>query len=210
MFKRWISFSVFLVIVLGLAAMAQEFSADVFSNFKGQTISSKMYFEKDKWRMESEVRGIKSISIVRKDKNLMWQLMPAQKMYTEMAIPEQQATGVTKTVAGEIKRKKVGTELINGMMCDKFEVSQKSQSTGQTEVLYQWINREGIPVKTAARDGSWSTELKNFKMGKQPNSLFEIPAGYTKQKMPSGMGKMMVPGGKLPAKYQKMMQKMGY
>ncbi len=210
MFKKWAAVSLVLAIALGLAAVAQEFSADVISNFKGQTFNSKMYFEKDKWRTESENKGMKAISIVRKDKNLLWNLMPDQKMYMEMAIPEQQLRGMSKAVADEISRKKVGTEQINGMPCDKFEISHKNKATGQTEVLYQWLNRDGIPVKTAARDGSWSTELKNIKMGRQPDSLFEVPAGYTKQKMPAGMGKMMGPGGKMPAKYQKMMQKMGY
>lgn len=210
MFKKWFSVSLLLTVVIASASFAQEFSADVMSTFKGQIVSSKMYFEKDKWRMESEMRGMKSISIVRKDKNLMWNLTPDQKMYTEMTIPEQQMMGVSKTMAGELSRKKVGTENINSIMCDKYEVSHKNKATGQTEVLYQWLSHDGIPMKSAARDGSWTTELRDIKMGRQPDSLFEVPAGYTKQKMPAGMGKMMGPGGKVPAKYQKMMQKMGY
>ena len=209
MYKKWFSVAVILTVVTGLASFAQEFSGDVVSIFKGQSTTSKMYFEKDKWRMESEFKGAKSVSIIRKDKKLMWNLMPDQKMYMEMAIPEQQMTGVSKTVAGEISRKKIGNERVNGMPCDKFEISHKNKVSGKTEVLYQWLSRDGIPVKTAAQDGSWSSELKNIKMGRSPKTLFEIPAGYTKQKMPAGMGKMMGPGGKLPAKYQKMMQKMG-
>jgi len=202
--------SVALSLVLVIAVAAQEFSADVLSTFKGQSVSSKMYFEKDKWRMESEMRGMKSVSIVRKDKNLMWNLMPDQKMYSEMAIPEQQMQGASKAVADELSRKKLGAESVNGIMCDKYEVSHKNKATGQTEVLYQWLSRDGIPVKSAAKDGSWTTEFKDIKMGRQPDSLFEVPAGYTKQKMPTGMHKMMGPRGKVPAKYQKMMQKMGY
>ena len=36
--------------------------------------------------------------------------------------------------------------------------------------------------------GKMKRELKNIKEGRQPDSLFEIPAGYTKQTIPSYPG----------------------
>jgi hypothetical protein len=45
--------------------------------------------------------------------------------------------------------------------------------------MYQWISKGiAMPVKMAAVDNSWIVEYKNIKTGKQPDSLFEIPAGY--------------------------------
>jgi hypothetical protein len=58
---------------------------------------------------------------------------------------------------------------------------------------YQWMATDiNFPVKTAAVDGSWSMEYKDIKLGSQPDSLFELPAGYQKMSIPSmppGVGK---------------------
>jgi hypothetical protein len=48
-------------------------------------------------------------------------------------------------------------------------------------VVLTWIAKGlNIPIKTAAEDGSWSMEYKNIQAGKQPDSLFEVPEGFTK------------------------------
>jgi hypothetical protein len=68
-------------------------------------------------------------------------------------------------------------------MCDKYQITQ--DVGGRKTVIYQWISKDYLfPIKSAAADGSWSTEFKNFKPGKQPASLFELPAGYKKFKVP--------------------------
>jgi hypothetical protein len=55
--------------------------------------------------------------------------------------------------------------------------------------VYQWfLDENEFPVKTAAIDNSWSHEYKNIKQGKQPEELFEVPAGYKKFSMPAGAG----------------------
>ena len=41
-----------------------------------------------------------------------------------------------------------------------------------------------LHAKTAAVDGSFTQEYKNIKIGGQPDSLFEVPAGYKKMTMP--------------------------
>ena len=45
-----------------------------------------------------------------------------------------------------------------------------------------------MPVKTAALDNSWEMEFKNIRTGSQPESLFEVPAGY--KKLSTGMPSM--------------------
>ena len=92
----------------------------------------------------------------------------------------------TEKIKGEIERKLLGQETIDGRMTDKYEVVY--EVNGKTETMFQWM-AEGlsIPVKTAAADNSRTTEYKNIKTGKQPDSLFEIPADYQKfsYQMPS-------------------------
>jgi hypothetical protein len=67
-----------------------------------------------------------------------------------------------------------------------------------------WLSGDNIPMRTAAVDGSYMTEINNLHKGSQPASLFEVPAGYTVQHMPN----MMNMKGKNPADYMKLMKSM--
>jgi hypothetical protein len=187
--KRVFWFSLFLVsilVVVGCAPMGatREYSADSVVKMGGRIMKGKIYFAGNKWRTEYKQYGKKGISIVRTDKNVMWNLSPDQKMYLEMKIGGQELQGMTEKMPGEIERKKVGGESVNGIPCDKYKITYKLTETSPTIVCYQWLSRDKIPVKTAGADGSWSTELKNIKRGKQSSSLFEVPSGYKKFEMP--------------------------
>jgi hypothetical protein len=189
--------------ILSGSVLAMEFSADMVSNSQGRSVASKMFFSGDKVRNEMMVSGQQSISIVRMDKKIMWNLMPQQKMYMELKIPQENELGVGKKVKGEVKREKLGREKVNGIDCEKYLITYRSESTGENTKIYQWVSRDQFPIKTAAVDGSWSNEIKNLKKGTQPVNLFEIPAGYKKYAMP-----MMLQKGKMPADYLKMMKQL--
>lgn len=167
--------------VPGFAA-AIELSADQVMSSKGQAMNAKIYIKGDKWRMESVVQGMKSVTIIRGDKKVSWMLMPDQKMYMENKIDARQTASLSRTAPGEVKREKIGREKVNGVDCDKFKVVYKNANV--TDSMYSWVASDSFPIKTEAVDGSWSSELKNIKKGAQPNSLFEIPAGYNKMSMP--------------------------
>jgi hypothetical protein len=175
---------VFCVVGCGKPAVTKEFSADNITKAGGMTHSSKFYFGKDKWRMDSEALGVKSITIARLDKNVVWILMPQTKMYMEQELKDEELVGKVNKLPGEVERKKVGTEKIDGVLCDKYKIVYKPEGAAGKAVVYQWISKDNIPVKAAAPDGSWSSVYKNIKIGKQPASLFELPAGYNKFKMP--------------------------
>ncbi len=173
-----------LLVIIGCAAPGgKSFSADVVSKAVGMTQSGKIYFGGNKWRMESSARGMKSIAIYRADKKLMWLLMPQQKMYMEQKLTEEQMMGYAEKLPGEIERVRVGQERISGIMCDKYKITYKLAGTNEI-VAYQWLSRDGIPIKSAAGDGSWYVVYKNVKIGGQPASLFELPQGYKKWEMP--------------------------
>ncbi|MFA5099425.1 MAG: hypothetical protein WC547_00885 [Candidatus Omnitrophota bacterium] len=113
--------------------------------------------------------------------------MPKDKMYMEQAFDPAQAPATSEKVQGEVERKRIGQETIDGKKADKYQVVYTSNR--KKESMFQWIV-PGItmPVKMAAADNSWSVEYKNIKTGKQPDSLFEVPAGY--QKFSMGMPSM--------------------
>jgi len=73
----------------------------------------------------------------------------------------------------------MGNETINGRQTEKW-VMQQTRPDGNSEKTFQWYDPElGITIKEIMT-GGYIRELKNIKLGKQPVSLFEIPAGYKK------------------------------
>ena len=163
-------------------AQAADFSADMINKTKAGVIKGKIFMSKDKTRMETQ----ESISITRMDKKIVWILMPKDKMYMEQAFDPAKAAATSEKVNGEIERKLIGQEVIDGRKTDKYQVTYTQNR--KKETMLQWI-ASGItmPVKMAAVDNSWTMEYKNIKTGKQPDSLFEVPAGYEKfsTRMPS-------------------------
>ena len=187
--KTIVSF-LFLALLICSASFAINFSADqtVYGKNMPQ-MSSKLYFGDNKFRVESSVSGMTSIMITRTDKKVSWMIMPGQKMYSENKIDPKQLVATGNKMPNE-KREKLGRENVNGINCDKYKVTYKDSNVSSS--VYIWQSSDGIPVKTQAIDGSWTSEMKNISKGAINASLFEIPAGYSK--MPSMGDGMGMPG----------------
>lgn len=173
------------------AKMPQEMSTTIVSTFGGRANKAKLYMKADKMRMESEMAA-GSYTIVRRDLKKVWMVMTATKSYMEMAEGKKEDAPVPEEkVKGEVSRKVVGSETVDGHPCTKYEVTAKVDD--KTMTSYQWWATDiNFPVKSAAVDGSWNVEYKDIKFGSQPDSLFELPTGYQKMSMPTmppGMGK---------------------
>jgi hypothetical protein len=170
-----------LTFALALPACSLEFTADMImkqGNSK-QTGTTAMKGEK----MRTQMTGQPSYTIVRPDKKVSWMIMPAQRSYMEMPYDPNQAVQTGNASQAEVSRKLIGSETVNGYPAKKYEVTVKKG--GKTERIHQWIATGfEIPVKTAAVDGSWSTEYLNIKKN-AADSLFDIPAGYRKMSIPA-------------------------
>lgn len=159
---------------------AQEFSADFSSSTMGQQISGKIYNAPQKARMEAN--GVTTIARI--DKNIAWVLMPDQKKYMEVPMAPNNVVAGSDKMPGEIERKLIGRETLDGKAVDKYRIVYTS--AGKTESIFTWILPDsGIPAKTAAEDGSWQVEYRNINVASQPDSLFEVPSGYEKFALPS-------------------------
>jgi hypothetical protein len=196
MFKKVFGTILLVVFMFPIAALALDYSADIMNveviGKEKETTKAKGYFSKDKWRSEAETdEGEKAITIFRLDKEVLWILMPEQKMYMEQKIPMEKfieaASQAMKELEEEKKikvyRKIVGKEKISGILCNKHKITVKdfSEKKTRTYTMYQWISvkHKELIMKTAFEGGSY-TQLKNVKFKKQPASLFEIPKGYKK------------------------------
>ncbi len=182
------------IITLSIA-QPREFSALIVTKSARASHSMKMFYKDKKYRMEPQ--GLPRYNILREDKQIMWMVMIDEKKYMEMPMKPfkpHEKPQIERELMGEISRKEVGVEIIDGHPTKKYEITYKSGD--RTDKAYQWLATDlNFPIKTAAIDGSWSTEFKDIKIGPQPDSLFEPPAGYEKMTMPSypGMGEGMTP-----------------
>jgi hypothetical protein len=189
--------SLFLALLLAASfALAQaEFSAEIVDLQKsGTTTTAKVYFARDKIRIESQggphgggaviVNFATQTSIV---------LMAQQHMYMEVqAQTQNQRMGYANAFfrAGDVENAcgdwqkmatnkgaschKVGSETVSGRDTVKYETTSSSG-----EVSHFWLDPKlRFPVKWQGKNNDG--ELHHIQEGTQPASLFEVPAGFTK------------------------------
>jgi hypothetical protein len=123
--------------------------------------------------------------------------MPSDKLYMEQPFDARMATNTKEKMDGELERRAEGNEMISGRNATKYRVT--FEANGRRESVFQWIDESiHMPVKTAAIDGSWSSEFKNINTGPQDPALFELPDGYNKMSlnMPDMSGAMEAIGEK--------------
>jgi Domain of unknown function (DUF4412) len=185
-----------LIVSFSNTALAIEFSADTITTMKGgQKMEGKMYFKPDKFRIDMKTNE-DMIMITRIDKKVVWNMMIKQKSYMEMPFDLKNKPKVEEKYPGEIERKEVGRETIDGHPTIKYLITYKIDD--KKNQVYQWLATDiKFPIKTAGVDGSWTQEFRNVKVVAQPDSLFEVPPGYTKMQMPQ------MPGGGMNLKRQK-------
>lgn len=82
-----------------------------------------------------------------------------------------------------MEQRLLGSEQHEGRAVEKWEISMTRP--GQQPIRsVQWLDPElGIPVRQQGPDGS-VRELRNIRVGPQPNDLFTVPAGFQKTQPP--------------------------
>ena len=160
-------------------SVTNDFSAEIVTKNNAGTFEGKIYSAKDKTRMDMPQSSV----ITRLDKNVVWILMPSEKMYIEQPIKPENTAMKPGKLPGETRRELVATEKVNGQNTEKFKITYSAG--GKTETIFQWIAKDsGIPIKTSALDGKWSYEYKDIKTGSQNTALFELPKDYAKFTIP--------------------------
>lgn len=166
--------SVFLFVALFLSsAFALEITADTVTKDGKKTSMGRIFVKDNKVRVENKNTPI--YSIVRGDKGLYWQINGAENTYIEAKLTPELKPFCEEKMPGEVSRKQVGAETVDGHPAKKYEVTIKKG--GKTETYYQWFATDlKFPVKVANTAGTWSIEYKNVKKGAS-DSLFELPKG---------------------------------
>ena len=169
-----------------------EYSADSTMEMEGgMTMKSRVYYSPGKQR--TEMGGAEgNITIMRRDKKVMWILMG--NMYMESPMGKSDSHDPLDM---DVQMTTVGEETINGIKTTKSKVIM-TKKDGSKFGGFFWTTKDGITVKMdlLSKEGDkkmrMSQELTNLKVGKQDPKLFEIPPGYEK----NDMGAMMGGGGR--------------
>jgi len=159
-------------------AWGLEFSAEQTVRSGQQSVTGKIYFKDDRWRVEMASPEGPKVAIHRLDKVTTWLLLPNQT-YVELPLRFDQIPPLAARIEGETGRKLAGKEQVGGRSTEKYEVTVDIK--GRKTIMYQWVATDSkVPMKTITADGNWESAYAYVKEGPQPAHLFELPAGYTK------------------------------
>ncbi|MGE5396953.1 MAG: LolA family protein [Chitinophagales bacterium] len=160
-------------------------SYDMVITGSGANLTSKVWQSGKKIRTESEFGGMKSIMIINPDKNLFCSYMPDTN--TAMAFDEETKKSMDTadywSNEGKVDYKITGSEKCAGFDCKVIEGTPE----GKDKVTI-WVREDlGVPVKieSTTYEATAKIEFKNYKIGSQPDSLFELPAGVKITPMPT-------------------------
>ncbi|PKM76419.1 MAG: hypothetical protein CVU90_12135 [Firmicutes bacterium HGW-Firmicutes-15] len=172
--------------IMKYATKVNEVSFEMINTItnQGQTVTNnaKMWISNDKLRIETEIQGMKSITI----KNAKGEVCiydPGSKTAMKMPsiknegdLPNQWAKEDTSGM------KIVGQEKMDGYDCVVVTVTQAAETSKM------WLRKDiGMPVRVESKtaEGSFVIEYKNYKVGAQADNLFELPTDAQVVSMPS-------------------------
>ena len=163
---------------MGVAdAGALEFTADQITKINGRTQKANIYYRDNMWRIEHHTMGPVNVSIVRKDKQVVWLLLSRMKHFKTVPYKAEQDLKVTEHLEGEVSREEIGTETREGHPTTLYEVTVKEGE--RTEVYYQWLATDiHFPMKLAKKDGSWIVEYQHVKFRPLIDYLFQLPLNF--------------------------------
>ncbi len=137
--------------------------------------------------MQCTKLGTETLSGRKTDK---WEIsfsQQGQTMKTTQWIDTDRGTPLRQEMAGgqSMDLKLVGTETLDGRKVEKWEVTAILPNQAPSK-SYQWYDPE---LRLAVRQdlpGGYVSELKNIRVGDQPDSVFSIPEGYSRTEQPAG------------------------
>jgi hypothetical protein len=159
------------------AAEALEFTADQVTKMNGRTHKANVYYRDNMWRIEHHSMGPVNVSIVRKDKNLVWLLLSKMKQFKTVPYSAEQDLRISERLEGEISREEIGSETREGHPTTLYEVTV-NRGKG-TETYYQWLATDiRFPMKLAKKDGSWIVEYQHVRLRPVIDYLFQLPLNF--------------------------------
>ena len=166
-----------MLVMTTTAAQAAQFVADQITRSGGHTHRGNLFHRDDMWRIEHNDPSSIEVTIVRKDKGLMWLLLGRTKRFATMPFDGSTGSTLERSMAHEVSRETIGTEVLDGHPTTLFQIT--AQEGGENVIYYQWWAEDlQLPLRLARKDGTWIVEYKNVKLRSLSPRLFELPLNY--------------------------------
>jgi hypothetical protein len=181
--------------VAASAAKLTDYSADMVMLNNGLFMyATRLYVSGQRSRVEGMTAAPfgKIVSIVRKDRGISWTLFLDSKQYSEVALPAGRHFGKTDLANLDLtnmKKEDLGRETVLGYSCTKMRVTIGKLPNGQPMVATVWV-ADTLELALRLETMGTTQENRNLRVGPQPASLFEIPAGFTKTNAPAMLAEM--------------------
>lgn len=102
------------LLIITTPVQAVEFVAEQITISGGHTYRGNLYYREDMWRIEHNNPGSVEVTIVRKDKGLMWLLMSRTKQFATLPFDASKGVTLERSMIHEIRRETIGTEVLEG------------------------------------------------------------------------------------------------
>ena len=163
------------------ALWAQQLSATQVITTQGTTLTTKVNVDHGRVRSETTLEGMSMTTIILPDKKMIYSIMPQQKMIMEIPLDMSNQQDPLSMDPASLQYEFLGEEIRSGVLCSKYKLSNPS---GKPQFF--WVNKNTLaPLEMSAEDGTVNVQWKDVVIGPQPESLFMIPAGYSKMAAPA-------------------------
>lgn len=168
-------------LLLGVSHLeAAEFSARMVLKNAGQVMPGKIFVKDNKLRHEFIDENGYTVTIVRRDKRLVWVLLPWERTYVELPLGLQLPGQFLQVPQNAVSQRRVGTEELSGYEVDRIEVLVRGGTGGVMRQTFWVAKKLGLPIKTVCAERQFSVEYTDIRENRQEDRLFEIPAGFKK------------------------------
>ena len=158
-------------------AWSVDFVADQLTQIGDRTYRGSLFCRDNMWRIEHNSPGSVEVTIVRKDKGVMWLLSARLKRFQTLPLTQDAGLLFRPTLGKEIAREVIGTETLDGHPATLSEVTVREGD--QNIVYYQWWADDlQLPLRVARRDGAWIVHYKNIRLHRVSTQMFELPLNY--------------------------------
>jgi hypothetical protein len=157
------------------------FSADRTLVVDGKTYQGRFWAMPGMERHEQNLNGIPAAFVLKSDTPIADLVLPGLHTVVEFMLPPE----LHLFADPRLTRRPVGHETVGGIATTKYAVDE-TVPEGHGEG-FLWLSDSGIPMKldgtftrTSGRAAHLHWELKNIKLGPQPETLFEPPHDFAK------------------------------
>lgn len=158
-------------------ASATDFMAERVVVKNGHSVRATLYCRGDMWRIEHNSYGPVDVTIVRKDKGVMWLLMARTKRFITLPFDPEIGPTCQHDLASEQRRDLIGNEMLQGRPTTVSEVTVREGSEEVT--YYEWrADDVQLLLRLARKDGTWLADYINLRMTRLSAQLFELPLHY--------------------------------